>query len=87
MSESTNLLENSDILQLSQKHLIFEINIAKEIEILITSKFYVCNLVSRGRYKVFGNNFCERTHLFCNPCAHAFTRSSLNWPGSRCLRT
>ena len=54
MSESTNLLENSDNLQLSQKHLIFETN----IEILITRKFYVCNLVNTVRYKVFGNNFC-----------------------------
>ena len=54
VSESTNLLENSDILQLSQKHLIFETN----IEILITRKFYVCNLVNTVRYKVFGNNFC-----------------------------
>ena len=45
MSESTKLLENSGILQLSQKHLIFEINTcvevyAKEIETLIKRKLY-----------------------------------------------
>ena len=38
MSKSTNILKNIDILQLS-KQLIFEINVAKEIEILIARNF------------------------------------------------
>ena len=46
ISKSTNLLENISTLQLSQKHLIFEINVAKEIEILITKRFNVYILVS-----------------------------------------
>ena len=46
ISKSTNILENISTLQLSQKHLIFEINVAKEIEILITKKFNVYILVS-----------------------------------------
>ena len=41
MRESTNILENIHIFQLSQKHLIFEMNVAKEIEILIARDFNV----------------------------------------------
>ena len=35
------ILENTDILQLSQKYLAFEINVAKEIKILIAINFNV----------------------------------------------
>ena len=34
MSKSTNMVKNIDILQSSQKHLIFEIIVAKEIKSL-----------------------------------------------------
>ena len=47
MSKSTNVLQNIDILQscLCEKLLTFEINVAKELEILITRNFDVYILV------------------------------------------
>ena len=44
--QSTNILENIDILLLSQKSQISKINVAKEIDILITRNFNVCILVN-----------------------------------------
>ena len=39
MAKSTNILEFITILQLSQMHLIFEINTAKEIKTMIATNF------------------------------------------------
>ena len=59
MRESTNILENIHIFQLSQKHLIFEMSVAKEIEILIARDFNVCILVSTEMHKVSCDKFSE----------------------------
>ena len=44
--QSTNILENIDILLLSQKSQISKINFAEQIDILITRNFNVCILVN-----------------------------------------
>ena len=41
----------------------------------------ICILVSVGRYKVSCNHDFECNHVFCNPCAHELTTSSVQSTG------
>ena len=73
MAKSTNILEFISILQFSQMHLIFEINVSKEIkknDCKILQKTLMCfNLV---------HFWSAQTFFDCNlvVCAHALTLSS-----------
>ena len=73
MAKSTNILEFISILQFSQMHLIFEINVSKEIKKMIAKnckKTLMCfNLVHFWS----AQRFFDRNHVVCahlHSCAH-----------------
>ena len=79
MAKSIDILEVISILQFSQKHLIFEVNLSKEIKKMIAKQFNetsMCfNLMhfSAQRFKAF----CDPIMLCAFICSHALTHYAL----------
>ena len=76
LSLSTNILEFISILQFSQMHLIFEINILKEIKKMIAKNCKNFNVLQFSALLGVHKGFSITIILFALICIHALTLRS-----------